>query len=188
MHRPCLTRLAILICGAFTILASIPDTARALDPVRYCVVDVSSSNGLSVHKAPGAKTLRLGTIKSGACGLRYMGLETRDGRWVLVNYRGLEGWIRVRHLKAAGTLRPPQRPATTNFRVVGVASWDKLNVRSRPNSNARLRGTLTSGAACIALTGKCRSGWCPIRYRNVSGWVNARFLVRDDSAQQCGSG
>ncbi len=187
MHRPCLTRLAILICGAFAILMSISDATRALDPVRYCVVNVSSKKGLSVHKAPGSETLRLGTIKSGTCGLRYMGLETRDGQWVLVNYRGLEGWIRVQHLKAADTVGPLQRPAITNFRVVGVASWDKLNVRSRPSSNARLRGTLTSGAACIALTGKCRSGWCPIKHRNVSGWVNSRFLARDVNAQRCGN-
>jgi hypothetical protein len=66
--------------------------------------------------------------------------------------------------------------------VSGVASNDRLNVRSAPSANADIVGRLRNGAVVRNLG--CRnigkSRWCRISARGeggVHGWTNGRFLV-----------
>ncbi len=66
--------------------------------------------------------------------------------------------------------------------VSGVASNDRLNVRSNPSPAAEIVGSLRNGAVVRNLG--CRTGngtrWCRISARGnggVHGWTNGRFLV-----------
>ncbi|MGI9385532.1 MAG: caspase family protein [Methyloligellaceae bacterium] len=69
---------------------------------------------------------------------------------------------------------------STAYRVIGVEARDVLNVRSAPGTEAAIVGALPPNAADIVKTGRnARLGsqiWTEIRYGNVKGWVNARFL------------
>jgi hypothetical protein len=76
------------------------------------------------------------------------------------------------------------------LRIVNVASWDVLNIRSRPAASSRIVDAIDpSDYGIISLRGTCTprnvawgSRWCPIAHfygdRTVRGWVKARF-VRD---------
>lgn len=67
------------------------------------------------------------------------------------------------------------------YRVVGVASNDRLNVRATPNTRSAIVGRLRHDASGIVASGRtARVGnglWAEITLRRVHGWVNARFLV-----------
>lgn len=71
------------------------------------------------------------------------------------------------------------------YRVVGIAPSDQLNVRERPNSQSRIGATKVVGrippAGTVLGTGATlRVGparWFEVRYGDVRGWVNGRFLA-----------
>ncbi len=77
------------------------------------------------------------------------------------------------------------------LRVVNVAGWDTLNMRSGPSARNRIIDRLSPrGHGIIKLNGKCiplakrwRSRWCPVTHyngdRTTSGWLKARY-VRDN--------
>lgn len=73
------------------------------------------------------------------------------------------------------------------FQVRGVAPDDTLNIRSQPDSNAPSLGTIAAGTTRVegigaaTLVGSAR--WQRVRHAGSIGWVNARFLSPDESAQ-----
>lgn len=74
--------------------------------------------------------------------------------------------------------RPPPPPIRDiTYRVIGVAANDVLNIRSGPNSDMAIVGTIPPDAGGIRMEGGCTGQWCPISYRGVRGWVNRRFLA-----------
>ncbi len=70
-------------------------------------------------------------------------------------------------------------PINQNTYVVGVASWDVLNIRKWPAPRSRIVGSVDPGARvwverCIV---KPRAtDWCKISWRGQYGWVNSKFL------------
>jgi uncharacterized protein YraI len=78
-------------------------------------------------------------------------------------------------------------------KVVGVANWDRLNVRVKPNYKSKKVASLPNGAyvgiyMCKKLS---KSIWCKIHhiaqhdyegfeYNAKSGWVNAKYLKLSD--------
>ena len=71
-------------------------------------------------------------------------------------------------------------PVNQNARVVGVASWDVLNIRKWPASHSRIVGAASPGARvwierCIIKRGT--SDWCKIAWQGEYGWVNSKFLI-----------
>jgi hypothetical protein len=76
---------------------------------------------------------------------------------------------------------PTRPPESTRFAVHGVDRSDVLYVRSAPGVKSPVIGEIapdTSGI--IGLAGQQQIGsstWREIKYGNVRGWVNARFLV-----------
>ena len=64
-------------------------------------------------------------------------------------------------------------------RVVGVASWDVLNIRAWPNARSAKVGAAAPYARvwvsrCIAK--RRGSDWCKISWMEQTGWVNSRYL------------
>ncbi len=64
--------------------------------------------------------------------------------------------------------------------VVGVKSWDVLNVRQWPASYSRKVGEVEARSSvwverCIVAP-QGGSDWCLVEQRDTRGWVNARFL------------
>jgi uncharacterized protein YraI len=64
--------------------------------------------------------------------------------------------------------------------VVGVADWDRLNVRKWPASYSQKVGSFAPGLhvwveRCIEVENS--SDWCLVERGSTKGWVNSRFLV-----------
>jgi len=73
--------------------------------------------------------------------------------------------------------RPPDcAHGPDRWRVRGVASWDRLNMRSGPGSRRRIVGSIPPYGANIDCIGPCRGNWCRISWAGVRGWVNMRYL------------
>lgn len=65
----------------------------------------------------------------------------------------------------------------TIYRVVGVRSNDVLNLRERPDFNARIVGVLAPTASGIVDLGQRYGDWVRVGHQNVQGWANQRFLT-----------
>lgn len=63
------------------------------------------------------------------------------------------------------------------FKVVRVAPWDVLNVRSGPGPDYRVIRALQPGEGCILKTGERRGNWVNIERAGRYGWVNRKFLA-----------
>ncbi len=74
-----------------------------------------------------------------------------------------------------------QTGLSETYRVYGVRSNDVLNIRSKPSVRGQRIGTIPPNGRGIQVLGTCSSGWCPIQYRTVLGWVSAKFLTREAS-------
>jgi SH3-like domain-containing protein len=70
---------------------------------------------------------------------------------------------------------------STSFKVAGVEPYDVLNIRNGPSQDHDLVGEISPAAGGIVITGRCVEDWCPIRHRNVSGWVNRYYLAEEIS-------
>ena len=83
---------------------------------------------------------------------------------------------------------PPQQPpepaqaAPPMFKVVNVRDDDVLNVRSGPSADFDVIGELPPAGRGIAITGACRSQWCPVNLGSTSGWVNRIYLAPEGPA------
>lgn len=65
----------------------------------------------------------------------------------------------------------------TLFDVTGVAQNDALNIRSAPNAQAVILGTLAPDARNIEVVGFDETGrWAQVNAGPVSGWASARYL------------
>lgn len=81
---------------------------------------------------------------------------------------------------------PPQKPIPAwaqplSFKVAGVQDYDVLYIRSGPSQDHNSVGMIPPTGRGIVITGRCRDDWCPIRHRNVSGWVNRYYLAQDSA-------
>jgi hypothetical protein len=72
---------------------------------------------------------------------------------------------------------PAADTATALHRVANVGSGDVLNVRAGPSPDEGVRATLQPDQKGIRISGACQERWCPIKHRDVSGWVNVAFLA-----------
>lgn len=63
------------------------------------------------------------------------------------------------------------------FKVVRVAHWDVLNVRSGPGPDYRVIRALQPGEGCILKSGERRGNWVNIEMGGRYGWVNRKYLA-----------
>ncbi len=72
--------------------------------------------------------------------------------------------------------------------VVNVRADDRLNMRARPSSSARVVARLRYGQCGIIVMDECQGNWCPIEDGHNSGWVNRRYLSMVSPALYCVTG
>jgi len=77
---------------------------------------------------------------------------------------------------------PTLGPSLGSFAVVGVYSNDVLNVRTQPGAGQPIAGTIPYyGRNVQVYAGEQEVGgspWAPVRYFDLSGWVNRHYLAR----------
>lgn len=71
-------------------------------------------------------------------------------------------------------------PVEPMFKVVNVRSSDVLNVREGPSWERDVVGAIPPGGRGVAVTGECRSQWCPVRHLDLRGWVNRTYLESEN--------
>ena len=169
LHRLAFHRLALAAALGVGVLTLAPAT----EADAMCVVGVAHNDVLNMRSGPGTSYEVVGQILPGRCGVRVR--ESRGG-WRRVTWRGRTGWVNRRFLGANEEDEGDGADAPT-LCVVGVASNDVLNIRSRPTSRSSIRGSIPPGRCGVRTTGSS-GNWLRVRYRGVSGWVNGRFLSR----------
>lgn len=75
------------------------------------------------------------------------------------------------------------RRSDTNFAVTGVASNDVLNIRDRPDGKQIVGHVPSDGRGIVAIGPRTKAPgggtWVKVRFGDISGWVNVRFLGPD---------
>ena len=155
------------------------DRARA---AHYRVVNVRADDVLNIRQEPSADALILGGIPPGSDGVFKTG-ACRNA-WCPIRYGRRRGWVHKAYLAATGDRRPVARKrsvnrGTTTYRVVRVATNDRLNLRVGPSEHAAVTATLAPRARGIRGTGRCRGNWCPVVHGRRSGWANRYYLNRE---------
>lgn len=118
---------------------------------------------------------------------RVMRKQVSLTRWFVVTAAlimlGVTGWSQ------AQALETPMPDASRSYRVTDVAVGDQLNVRRFAGVEQDAVGTLSPDARDIAVTGSWEeigsSVWWELVYPGTeigTGWVNARFLIQQNSA------
>lgn len=83
----------------------------------------------------------------------------------------------VEHAAPPLTPQVPRVNSLPGYRVVGVDANDVLNIRSGPDANSAIVGTIPPNGRNVRMIGSCAGSWCPIEYRGTQGWANRRFLM-----------
>jgi len=137
-----------------------------------CIANVASNDSLNVRWGAGRNYGIAGSIPHDACDVRVSRTEC-DGQWCRVDYRGLRGWINTKYTRLPGA----RRTGLIEHCVTNVASYDTLNIRSRPSSRARKSGEIGYRACGVMVDrNRCRGWWCFSRYRGMQGWLHTRYL------------
>jgi len=85
---------------------------------------------------------------------------------------------------------PRTREDTPEYRVVGVASDDTLNLRSEPDHESDILRQIPNDAVGIVGTSRKETvdgeTWIEVIYDNEKGWVNSRYVAGLSRANQAG--
>lgn len=69
-----------------------------------------------------------------------------------------------------------------NYDRLGIAKVDNwLNIRQKPDMDAKIVGKLPKNAGCNIYS--IKNGWAKIKSGNVSGYVSSEYLVTDEEAE-----
>lgn len=158
----------------------------------YRITGVESWDKLHVRAGASNKSRRLGSIPANGWGIAVSNCRSVGNynyKWCRVRYRCLSGWAYGRFLKHGRTGKLAGQKSSSGgssggsiYHVSGVASWDKLNVRTFPSTRGRVIGVIPPSGRNLRVY-ECRrvSGysnkWCRVSYRNVRGWVSGCCIV-----------
>lgn len=85
--------------------------------------------------------------------------------------------------KETETKEKEQIRLNIKYDKLGLAKVDNyLNVRQKPNEDAKIVGKMTNHSACNIVSEK--DGWAKIESGNVKGYVMAKYLIEGESAEK----
>ena len=140
------------------------------------------SGSLNLRNGPSSSAKVLTTVPYGDM----MIVVSRGGTWCSVIYNGTAGYVMTKYL-SFGTAQPqpiataaPLPTATQqpmyaeNTQAMVTTSGGSLNLRESPADNARVIATVPYGT-WVTVTAR-GTGWCQVRYGNLTGYVMTRYL------------
>lgn len=143
----------------------------------FRVVNVPQDDVLNVRSGPDPTTRIVAVIPPRGSGI--MKLGGCNGDWCPVRYESGQGWVHRYFIapenQRLSRVRSAPNPIT--YRVVRVAANDVLNLRRRPDPDARIVSRIPSSGRRIHLTGYCVGEWCPVRHGRDSGWAHRYYLT-----------
>jgi uncharacterized protein YraI len=158
----------------------------------FRVVDAVRSERRTSHsQCPRALCMRacagvhcqvVGQIPAEGTGIALGHCRNVDGAsWCEARWQCSSGWVNARFLIDQRT-PPPDSAGRATYRVVNVASWDVLYIRSGPGPGNDERGRIPPNTGEISI-GRCEVPpqgiyrWCQVDFQGVRGWVSSRFLA-----------
>ena len=67
-------------------------------------------------------------------------------------------------------------PTRNSYHVFGVRQNDVLNMRSRPDPNSSIVGSIPPWGKGIQIIGGCQNSWCNVQYNRSQGYVSQRYI------------
>jgi SH3-like domain-containing protein len=166
-----LRRSSVLPAIPFAVISK----SAQLEPFRigqknYALNELGGKVFLPVHEDHGESSRIVGTIPFFATNIETVG-SCIDG-WCLIRRGSVQGWIRQRHLT--------DRPFTgePRLQLEAVMPVDALKIYSAPNKEAQLIANIEPPVTNIMPIQPCDEQWCHIRYSDIVGWVQPKYLTR----------
>lgn len=142
-------------------LLSAPDAGPGGDPV--IVGSAKTTAAVNLRSGPSTGNSVLRVVPKGAA-VQASNTVRSGFRYVIHN--GLAGWIADQYLSWS----PAGNPTGETFRATA-----NLNLRAEPNTGARVKLVIPSGATVKALSGTA-NGWREVSYNGMSGWAATSYL------------
>jgi uncharacterized protein YraI len=153
-----------------------------VDPKSLFIVQVPPGDMLNVRTSPDANSPVVGVLQNNASGVRVN--QTVDlpsgARWAMICHGSVCGWVNASYLSRQAEPGAGGGTAAVILRVVNVASWDALNMRTGPSANSPVVSAIPANASGVAWMGeRAQNGntqWIFVEYGGARGWVNATYL------------
>ncbi len=158
------------------------------DNVVFSVVNVSSDDVLNIRESASARSKKVGYIPYNASCVSFFGDTYYSGKrkWIKVRYKNIQGWVNSRYLRSYNS---SHTCSNVVFSVVNVSSDDVLNIRESASARSKKVGYIPYNASCVSFFGDTyysgKRKWIKIRYKNIQGWVNSRYLRPYNSLYTC---
>jgi len=153
----------------------------------FKVSKVPIDDVLNLRELPNANARILVSIPHDGQGIEATGRAHRTGRntWFEVKFNKIIGWVNVYYLNRiakANNLSLSSIPKSGQlFEVSDVLEDDVLNLRVAPNTSALILVGIPYNALDVIATGRAqrfdRSLWFEVRFDQITGWVNAHYLI-----------
>lgn len=146
----------------------------------FAVTGVALGDRLNIRLSPHGDAPVAGTIPPNGAGIHAFECRKVSGyarEWCRIEWNCIEGWVYSRYISQQAT-------TTQSYRVVDVANWDVLNMRSAPTARSNIlveipsNGTGIELHSCTVASGQ-GSRWCDVSWRGVRGWASSRYLAEE---------
>lgn len=143
-----------------------------------CVItSLAEGNRIGIIKATELNVRQNSNVYSGILcsipgGTKVTILDSKDG-WHKVSYYGVTGWIYSGYV------------SLSEVATEGYLTGDYVNIRSMPNTSARVIGNLNKGAKVGIITAE--NGWTKVSLSDGRiGWIYSTYISAKDTANRGG--
>lgn len=153
----------VALVAVFLFLFSIVPAAHA---EQYTTL--YATRPVNIRYGPSTQYVIIGELKTGEA-VQYLG---QSGKWYLVNFNGLTGYVHGNYLVAAQPVIIGTQPVTTGSYAVAQTN---VNVRTGPSTKYGKLGAIATGQSAVLLG---QSGnWLKIQWGSQTGYVYKKYFV-----------
>jgi len=100
-----------------------------------------------------------------------------------VTYEGFSGWVFAAYLDFSVTSAPPPPPVTPPVSMGSVTTTSAVNLRTGPGTSFAVIVVVPANSRMM-LTGSNVSGFSPVSFNGLAGWVSAAYLNEDGTVPE----
>ena len=167
----CLIVGAVIGAGAIVCTTNTKVHARPVNEVKKINTskgnsfgEIISSEDLGLRKGADSSHEIITSIPSGA---RVNIIDKVSDNWYKVGYKDFVGYVQSKHIRVLGD--------NLNQDNVGLISANQLNVRTSPNENGQVIGTLHKNDK-ISVLDKSIDGWYKIDFNGRRAYVSSKYV------------
>jgi uncharacterized protein YraI len=188
MNRHSLSIIGRIALVIVLVILSLPlaTDAQAGDSQLQTVTAVPRLN-LRMRAGPGTNFTQLGLVPGGTS-LAVLG-RNEAASWILVEYRGVRGWLAAWYCNISGNLNsvpvasgtsvptPPPAGTPSPTGVTATPPRYNLRLRSGPGTTYARIGLIVAGQRVQVLGRNEASNWVYVDYNGTRGWAYASYLT-----------